>query len=104
MNSDKILDVLLQLAPTINWLFDSEPICAALVPPEHLGRMKQLENLGLAHRRNARNYELQRERLIKMLKRESQYASEDRRTRCLSAFASIVGDDFVVRISYRSAG
>ena len=87
---DKILDVLLLLAPTLNWLSEVEPISAGQIPPEHLAAVKQLENLGLVYRRNCRNCSLQRHRLIMMLKRESQQAAAPKREQCFSVFASIL--------------
>jgi hypothetical protein len=88
--SNCILDVLLELAPTLNWLNQAQPISAADIPAEHQCGLKQLENLGLVYRRNSRSCGLQNERLLKMLKRESQYASAEKQVQCLSAFSLIL--------------
>ena len=86
----RVIDVLLTLAPTVRWLSDVEPINAADVPAEHIASVKQLENMGLVYRRNCRNCSLQRQRLVRMLKRESRYAGAEKQEQCLSAFAMIL--------------
>ncbi len=85
-----ILDVLLKLAPTLNWLNEVQPINAVDIPTEHQCGFKQLETMGLAYRRNSRTCGLQNQRLLKMLKRESQYATADKQDQCLSAFRLIL--------------
>jgi len=85
-----ILNVLLELAPTLNWLNQVQPISAADIPTEHQCGLKQLENLGLVYRRNSRSCGLQNQRLLKMLKRESKYATAEKQDQCLSAFSLIL--------------
>lgn len=86
----RIIDVLLVLATTVNWLSQVEPVNVSDIPPEHLRAVKQLEALGLVYRRNARTCALQRHRLIKMLKRESQYATTEKQEQCMASFAMIL--------------
>ena len=87
---NRILDVLQLLAPAINWLIKVEPINATDVPPDHLEAVKRLETLGLVYRRNSRSYCVQKHRLIKMLKRESQYVSVEQCDKFRSIFALIL--------------
>lgn len=87
---DCILDVLLKLAPTLNWLNEVQPISAVDIPAEHQDGLKQLETMGLVYRRNSRTLGLQNQRLLKMLKRESQYATADKQGQCQSAFGLIL--------------
>ncbi len=85
-----ILDVLLKLAPTLNWLNAAQPVNAVDVPPEHLYGLKQLETLGLVYRRNSRSCGLQNQRLFKMLKRESKHATTEKQSQCRSVFGLIL--------------
>lgn len=55
------------LAPTITWLESKGTIEAAEVPTDHLEAIKQLERIGVVHKRNNRCYELQRIRLKKLM-------------------------------------
>jgi hypothetical protein len=55
------------LAPTITWLETKGTIEAAEVPSDHLEAIKQLERIGVVHKRNNRCYELQRIRLKKLM-------------------------------------
>lgn len=89
----RIIDVLLLLAPTVSWLSEAEPVNFFDIPEAHLGAMKRLEVLGLVYRRNARSCALQKQRLIKMLKRESRYVTAEKQEQCLSAFAMILDGD-----------
>lgn len=96
-----MVEVLLQLAPAVNWLNEVEPIDASKIPKLHLDAVKQLEKLGLVFRRNSRTCALQRHRLIRMLKRLSRYATAEKEEQFLSAFARIleVGDSRKNRLS-----
>ena len=85
-----ILDVLLKLAPTLNWLNEVQPYNAVDIPAEHQWGFKQLETMGLAYRRNSRTCGLQNQRLLKMLKRELQFATADKQGQCLAAFSLIL--------------
>jgi len=80
----------LRLAPTMNWLSSVEPIAFSEVPQEHAAGIKQLEALGLVHRRNARTCALQRERLKKMLQHQIRQAGEEQKERYSSAFGAIL--------------
>ncbi len=86
----RILDVLLKLAPTLNWLNEAQPINAMDIQSEHLCGLKQLETMGLVYRRNRLSCSLQKQRLLKMLKRESQSATEEKQGQCPSAFSLIL--------------
>ena len=55
------------LSPTISWLNEKGPIEAAEVPADHLEAIKQLERIGVVHKRNNRCYELQKIRLKKLM-------------------------------------
>lgn len=86
----RILDVLISLAPTIEWLIEVEPIPMREIPKANLIKVKQLENLGLVYRRNSRNCALQRQRLAKLLEREIQQVSSERKEQYLCAFSSVL--------------
>ncbi len=62
-----MLKLLGSLSPTIQWLSECGPIDAANVPSTHLESIKQLERIGIVHKRNNRSYELQRIRLKKLM-------------------------------------
>ncbi|MBA3992655.1 MAG: hypothetical protein C0469_03950 [Cyanobacteria bacterium DS2.3.42] len=91
--TNDILDVLLKLAPLVNLLAKLEPISASDLPQEHHGDLKQLENLGIVYRRNSRNCALQKQRLIKIIRRETQFALPLKREACLSAFSPILNSE-----------
>ncbi len=55
------------LSPTITWLNDRGPIEVNAVPEDHLDAIKQLERIGIVHKRNNRCYELQKIRLKKLM-------------------------------------
>lgn len=55
------------LSPTITWLETKGSIEVADVPTDHLEAIKQLERIGVVHKRNNRCYELQRIRLKKLM-------------------------------------
>ena len=55
------------LSPTIFWLDERGPVEAAEVPPDHIDAIKQLERIGVVHKRNNRLYELQKIRLKKLM-------------------------------------
>jgi hypothetical protein len=55
------------LSPTITWLEERGSIDAPDVPADHLEAIKQLERIGVVHKRNNRCYELQRIRLKKLM-------------------------------------
>ena len=55
------------LSPTISWLSEKGPIEAGEVPADHLDAIKQLERIGIVHKRNNRCYELQKIRLKKLM-------------------------------------
>lgn len=55
------------LEPTISWLNDRGPVEANDVPSDHLEAIKQLERIGIVHKRNNRCYELQKIRLKKLM-------------------------------------
>jgi hypothetical protein len=62
-----MLKLLGSLSPTIQWLSECGPVDAANVPTMHLESIKQLERIGIVHKRNNRSYELQRIRLKKLM-------------------------------------
>lgn len=62
-----MLKLLGVLAPTISWLSDRGPVEASDVPSDHLEAIKQLERIGVVHKRNNRCYELQKVRLKKLM-------------------------------------
>ena len=55
------------LAPTICWLTEKGTIDVNSVPGEHVEAIKQLERIGVVHKRNNRLYELQKVRLKKLM-------------------------------------
>jgi hypothetical protein len=55
------------LYPTISWLSEKGSVDVAAVPESHLEAIKQLERIGVVHKRNNRSYELQKIRLKKLL-------------------------------------
>ena len=55
------------LSPTISWLNEKGTVDVSKVPDSHLEAIKQLERIGVVHKRNNRSYELQKIRLKKLL-------------------------------------
>jgi hypothetical protein len=55
------------LSPTIYWLDEKGPVDVSSVPADHLEAIKQLERIGVVHKRNNRCYELQKIRLKKLM-------------------------------------
>jgi hypothetical protein len=55
------------LSPTISWLNEKGSVDVGSVPDNHLEAIKQLERIGVVHKRNNRCYELQKIRLKKLL-------------------------------------
>jgi hypothetical protein len=55
------------LSPTISWLNEKGSVDVSSVPESHLEAIKQLERIGVVHKRNNRSYELQKIRLKKLL-------------------------------------
>jgi hypothetical protein len=55
------------LYPTISWLSEKGSVDVGAVPDSHLEAIKQLERIGVVHKRNNRSYELQKIRLKKLL-------------------------------------
>jgi hypothetical protein len=55
------------LSPTISWLNEKGTVDVGAAPESHLEAIKQLERIGVVHKRNNRCYELQKIRLKKLL-------------------------------------
>lgn len=55
------------LSPTISWLTERGTVDVNSVPGEHVEAIKQLERIGVVHKRNNRLYELQKVRLKKLM-------------------------------------
>ena len=55
------------LSQTIGWLIERGSVEVSTVPAEHLDAVKQLERIGIVHKRNNRIYELQKVRLKKLM-------------------------------------
>lgn len=55
------------LSATITWLNEKGTVDVSSVPDDHLEAIKQLERIGVVHKRNNRSYELQKIRLKKLL-------------------------------------
>jgi hypothetical protein len=55
------------LSQTITWLIERGNVEVNTVPPEHIEAVKQLERIGIVHKRNNRIYELQTVRLRKLM-------------------------------------
>jgi len=55
------------LSPTIDWLSEKGSVDVGSVPEDHLDAIKQLERIGVVHKRNNRCYELQKIRLKKLM-------------------------------------
>lgn len=55
------------LSQTIGWLNEKGTVEVSGVPPEHVDAIKQLERIGIVHKRNNRIYELQKVRLKKLM-------------------------------------
>ncbi len=62
-----MIKLLGELAPTINWLNDHGPVDVSNVPDGHIDAIKQLERIGVVHKRNNRSYELKTIRLKKLM-------------------------------------
>lgn len=60
------------------------------LPEEHLAGLKLLENLGIVYRRNSRGCALQKQRLAKLIERESRYVPSLKREMCLSTFSRVL--------------
>jgi len=66
-----ILKVLLDCRPALRWLSQSEP--TDRVPQRHKEHINQLERLAIVYKRNNRVLGVRRQRLKKLLARESNY-------------------------------
>jgi len=55
------------LSPTISWLNEQGSVDVRSVPEDHIDAIKQLERIGVVHKRNNRCYELQKIRLKKLM-------------------------------------
>ena len=55
------------LSTTMTWLNEKGTVDVSSVPDDHLEAIKQLERIGVVHKRNNRSYELQKIRLKKLL-------------------------------------
>ncbi len=55
------------LSPTITWLNEKGSVDVGSVPDDHIDAIKQLERIGVVHKRNNRLYELQKIRLKKLM-------------------------------------
>lgn len=55
------------LSQTIGWLSEKGTVEVNTVPAEHLEAIKQLEKIGIVHKRNNKIYELQKVRLKKLM-------------------------------------
>ncbi|MCB9468252.1 MAG: hypothetical protein R3C24_00370 [Cyanobacteriota/Melainabacteria group bacterium] len=55
------------LSPTITWLKEQGSVDVSAVPDDHIDAIKQLERIGIVHKRNNRCYELQKIRLKKLM-------------------------------------
>lgn len=55
------------LSQTIGWLSEKGTVEVNTVPTEHLEAVKQLEKIGIVHKRNNKIYELQKVRLKKLM-------------------------------------
>lgn len=62
-----MIKLLFSLAPTICFLDSKGSVEVHEVPGDHLESIKQLERIGVVHKRNNRCYELQKVRLKKLL-------------------------------------
>ena len=60
----KLLD---NLSSTITWLNEKGSVDIKSVPDNHIDAIKQLERIGIVHKRNNRCYELQKIRLKKLM-------------------------------------
>jgi hypothetical protein len=86
-NSDgKLLAVLLELVPTIKWLYEQEPVDKSEVPREHADEIRRLETLGLVYRRNARAVSIHKQRLKRLLV-QCRLSEAERNKLCASEFA-----------------
>lgn len=59
--------VLGSLSQTIGWLIERGTVEVNTVPAEHMEAIKQLERIGIVHKRNNKIYELQKVRLKKLM-------------------------------------
>jgi len=55
------------LSQTIGWLIERGSVEVSTVPAEHMEAIKQLERIGIVHKRNNKIYELQKVRLKKLM-------------------------------------
>lgn len=88
-----MLELLLKLAPTVNWLAEVEPVQVSKIPNEHATAFKQLEQLGFAYRRNMSTCGLQKQRLRKILEKEINLSDKEQQEQSLTIFADLIHAD-----------
>jgi len=89
-SESRLIHTLLPLANTVSWLNEVQPIAVSSIPIEHTEALKQLESLGLTYRRNRTMCALQRERLIRLVIRESKLAPIELQNKFISAYQFIL--------------
>lgn len=62
-----MIKLLGELSPTISWLNERGTVDVSDVPESHIDAVKQLERIGVVHKRNNRCYELKMIRLKKLM-------------------------------------
>ena len=96
-SESRLLHALLPLANTVDWLNQVQPVAVRLIPAEHTRALKQLESLGLIYLRNRTTCALQKERLIRILKRDIQVAPPSLKRSLMSAYQFIfIKDDLSI--------
>ncbi len=88
--SKTIVQVLLSVADAVAWLSNNKPTRQADFPREQFAALKRLEVLGLMSRSGSGVYQLQRQRLEKLLARTVSQASEEERVMCVAAYSAFL--------------
>jgi hypothetical protein len=90
-SSQTIVDVLLNVAGTVDWLISSaEPVSCKAIPEDRLGQLRQLEMLGLITRSGGGTFRIQRERMKKVLNSALSSSRDDTRLLYVEAYREFI--------------
>jgi hypothetical protein len=84
----KVLEVLLKMSSTLQWLEQNQPAVRLQLPVEHLDAIKRLEDMGIVTRRSHHLLSLQKQRLQRLLRKELILCPR-LKERCLSEFSAL---------------
>jgi hypothetical protein len=85
-NTQTIVDVLISVAGTVDWLTTNPTVSFKSVPEEQLAPLRQLEMLGLITRSSGGVLKIQRERMKKVVNRALSHSPNDRRLMALDIY------------------